>query len=532
MTEEQSNIGIETAQVSVVAKAPKKKTGRLRKDIDFTVHVMENGETVSTRERVIKGVPAPAVNVPTATEFFSPIDPTKPNLAFLKDHFLHEGRVTEEQALLIVREATRILKTEPTLLDVAAPVTVCGDIHGQYFDLVKLFEVGGDPATTRYLFLGDYVDRGYYSIECVLYLWSLKIWYPDSVFLMRGNHECKHLTDYFTFKLECDHKYSEELYDACMESFCALPLGALMNKQFLCIHGGLSPELTTLDDFDKIDRFREPPTYGVMCDLLWADPIENFGQERNNEFYTHNSARGCSYYYSYNAACTFLEKNGLLSIIRAHEAQDAGFKMYATTKTTGFPALITIFSAPNYLDIYNNKAAILKYENNVLNIRQFNITDMLIAILNICSKEELDDEKIMVMDEVSEQEVRKHVIKNKILAVGRMARVFNVLREEKEKISELKGLMGTTSLPAGTLALGAEGIKIAIRTFEQAKQADKDNEKLPPLNGEKMPEPAKPIFGSPVTLPFELQDVDRNESPPLPNTGRIKRTPTLTKTEY
>ncbi|KAJ3101236.1 3',5'-cyclic-nucleotide phosphodiesterase (PDEase) (3':5'-CNP), partial [Physocladia obscura] len=553
--EQQSSIDIETTQVSVVAKALKKKTGGLRKDIDFTVHVLENGETVSTRERVIKDVPAPAVNVPTAAEFFSPINPTKPNLAFLKDHFLHEGRLTEEQALFIVHEGTRILKTEPTLLDIAAPVTVCGDIHGQYFDLVKLFEVGGDPATTRYLFLGDYVDRGYYSIECVLYLWSVKIWYPNSVFLMRGNHECKHLTDYFTFKLECEHKYSERLYDACMESFCALPLGALMNKQFLCIHGGLSPELTTLDDFNKIDRFREPPTHGVMCDLLWADPIENFGQERNNEFYTHNSARGCSYYYSYNAACTFLEKNGLLSIIRAHEAQDAGFKMYATTKSTGFPALITIFSAPNYLDVYNNKAAILKYENNVLNIRQFNstphpywlpnfmdvftwslpfvgekITDMLIAILNICSKEELDDEKIMVVDEVFEQEARKQVIKNKILAVGRMARVFNVLREEKEKISELKGLMGTTSLPAGTLALGAEGIKAAINTFEQAKQADKDNEKLPPLNGGQMPEPAKPIFGSPVALVSELQDVDGYEAPSLANTGRIQRTPTLTKT--
>ncbi|KAJ3016228.1 UNVERIFIED_CONTAM: 3',5'-cyclic-nucleotide phosphodiesterase (PDEase) (3':5'-CNP), partial [Siphonaria sp. JEL0065] len=313
----------EQAQVDQLAKAIKPKNGP-RKDIDFTVHYLDTGEKVSTRERITKDVEAPAVFLPTSSQFFSSKDATKPDLAFLKSHFLKEGRLTEEQALLIIQKGTEILKKEPTLLDVAAPITVCGDVHGQFFDLVKLFEVGGDPATTRYLFLGDYVDRGYFSIECVLYLWSVKIWYPDSVFLLRGNHECRHLTDYFTFKLECKHKYSEKVYEACLDSFCALPLAAVMNKQFLCIHGGLSPELQTLDDLRNINRFREPPTHGIMCDLLWADPLEDFGQERTNEFFVHNGVRGCSYFFSYHAACAFLEKNGLLSIIRAHEAQDAG----------------------------------------------------------------------------------------------------------------------------------------------------------------------------------------------------------------
>ncbi|KAG0256703.1 3',5'-cyclic-nucleotide phosphodiesterase (PDEase) (3':5'-CNP) [Actinomortierella ambigua] len=521
--------------------------------IDFTIHTMDDGTTASTVERYNKDVQAPAVTVPTDDVFYSKEFPDRPDIAFLKNHFYREGRITEEQAIFILQKGTELLRKEPNLLEVDAPITVCGDIHGQYYDLMKLFEVGGNPADTRYLFLGDYVDRGYFSIECVLYLWSLKIWYPDTLFLLRGNHECRHLTDYFTFKLECRHKYSERVYDACMESFCTLPLAAVMNKQFLCIHGGLSPELNTLDDLRQVNRFREPPTHGLMCDLLWADPLEEFGQEKTNEFFVHNHVRGCSYFFSYHAACAFLERNNLLSIIRAHEAQDAGYRMYRKTRATGFPSVMTIFSAPNYLDVYNNKAAVLKYENNVMNIRQFNatphpywlpnfmdvftwslpfvgekITDMLLAILNICSKEELveddlylgEDEHPMEIDGTSplqsggstmsrsdsngassttgsslvgedtdtvmtDREFNKNRIKQKILAVGRLSRVFAVLRNESERVSELKDLMGTTKLPCGQLASGAEGLKQAIHTFEDAKRSDRDNERLPPTKEEK-----------------------------------------------
>ena len=254
-----------------------------------------------------------------------------------------------------------------------------------------------------------------------------------------------------------------------------------------------------------------------MCDILWADPLEEFGQEKTSEFFVHNHVRGCSYFFSYPSACAFLEKNNLLSVIRAHEAQDAGYRMYRKTRTTGFPSVMTIFSAPNYLDVYNNKAAVLKYENNVMNIRQFNctphpywlpnfmdvftwslpfvgekITDMLIAILNITSKEELEDTDTpasaqstpsLEKENPDSTEAKRRAIKNKILAIGRLSRVFQVLREESERVTELKTASGG-KLPAGTLMLGAEGIKQAIHNFEDARKVDLQNERLPPSHDE------------------------------------------------
>ncbi|CDR46689.1 CYFA0S25e00980g1_1 [Cyberlindnera fabianii] len=493
---------------------------------DFSVRV-EGGKTVSTRERINSNVTPIASKKPDDDELFGPDG--LPVLGFLREHLLREGRLHEHQVLRILSQGAAVMRKEPNLLHVPAPVTVCGDIHGQYHDLVKLFEVGGDPATTSYLFLGDYVDRGSFSIECVLYLWALKCHYPSTFFLLRGNHECKHLTEYFTFKMECLHKYSSAVYIAACESFNTLPLAALMNNQYFCCHGGISPELRTPDDVNRFDRFREPPTRGLMCDILWSDPVEDYDEADDEATFIPNTVRGCSYAFTYKAVTQFLQRNNLLSVIRAHEAQDAGYRMYRRSKETGFPTLLTMFSAPNYLDTYKNKAAVLKYGDNVMNIRQFNytphpywlpnfmdvfswslpfvgekVTDILVAVLNICTEEELDEEKPFDADTVENMSTNASVpetdivmkdndslesedtaamrkaLRNKILAIGRVSRMFSVLRDEAENVEKLRNYSGGV-LPRGALLGGSEEIRRSISTFEEARRADLKNEAMPPL---------------------------------------------------
>eukprot|EP01119_Soliformovum_irregulare_P014266 TRINITY_DN3897_c0_g1_i1.p1 TRINITY_DN3897_c0_g1~~TRINITY_DN3897_c0_g1_i1.p1 ORF type:complete len:502 (-),score=124.72 TRINITY_DN3897_c0_g1_i1:225-1730(-) len=473
---------------------------------DAEVVVREVEKKINTIDRNVPDVPAPAKEPLPYLFEKGKSGRERIDVPRLQAHLLAEGRLLKADLIRLVEEVTTLFATESNVLDVPAPVTVCGDVHGQLYDVVQLFEVGGSPADTTYLFLGDYVDRGSFSIEVVVLLYTYKLLYPKTFFMIRGNHECRHLTQYFTFKVECLRKYDQEVYDLVMDSFDALPLAALMNRQFLCVHGGLSPDIKTIDDIRDIDRFCEPPQSGPMCDLLWADPMENFSADVKT-LYEHNEVRGCSYTYSYRAVCQFLENNSLLSVIRAHEAQDQGYRMHLKNDKTGFPTVITLFSAPNYLDAYNNKGAVLRYENNVMNIRQFKhsphpywlpnfmdvfswsipfvaekVGEILMTFLNMCDDEKEEAEEQVKEVSAAEKEKQRERLRSKVRSISKMMRMYSILCKERETLMQIKSFTPENKIPPGLLTGGVGAIKAALGDFEKVQQFDKVNEKRPPAS--------------------------------------------------
>eukprot|EP01147_Barroeca_monosierra_P003416 gene3416-8289_t len=433
-----------------------------------SVQTLDHSKTV---KRIFNNVPHPATQVLDLEEILA--EDGLPNDQIICEHLRQEGRITARACIHILNTVKDILKSEPNVLRIPAPVVIVGDIHGQYYDLMKVFHVGGDPHSTQYLFLGDFVDRGYFSLECVLYIWALKIRFPKSIWLLRGNHECRHLTEYFTYKTEVEFKCNPEVYNACMESFDALPLAAIMNEQFFCVHGGISPELLLIEDIDKIDRFQEPDESGPMCDLLWSDPHENFDGDTGLSNFMHNETRGCSYVYTHKAVCEFLNRNKLLSVIRAHEAQDVGYRMYKSNPETGFPSVITIFSAPNYLDVYNNKHCFQHRLPNFLDVFSWSLpfigektTEMLESIMSVCSTEELDNHDSEVDDLMDKMRAAIDNVKEK-------RRSYSDLADINRRALRLAGAMNPTGDNAEAEEMGE------VHTFDEVRKIDKKNESWP-----------------------------------------------------
>lgn len=358
--------------------------------------------------------------------------------------------IPEPQVRELCYKARELLIEEGNVVTVDAPVTICGDIHGQFHDLMELFRVGGDVPDTNYLFMGDFVDRGFYSLESFLLLLCLKVRYPDRITLIRGNHESRQITTVYGFYDECIRKYgSANVWRYCCEVFDYLALGALilgattdapssgpnaysmletqttlppedeevesevlnangetvqrfLRKHYsssgpngntitrssptpgestspheaaltspssttnssqpgpsslfqpptsttgavLCVHGGLSPLIETVDKIRLIDRKQEVPHEGAMCDLLWSDPdeIEGWGL----------SPRGAGFLFGADIVRHFNHNNDLSMIARAHQLVMEGYKeMFDKT-------IVTVWSAPNYCYRCGNVAAILE----------------------------------------------------------------------------------------------------------------------------------------------------------------------------
>ena len=184
----------------------------------------------------------------------------------------------EETVQDLINKAKEILVKENNVQIVHAPVTICGDIHGQFHDLIELFDIGGRCPETNYLFMGDYVDRGYQSIETICLLLCLKIRYPSRIYLTRGNHESSEITQLYGFYDECIKKYNNaNIWKSFTELFNFLPLAAIVDNKIFCLHGGLSPDIETIDQIRKLDRKKDVPNTGPMCDLLWSDPEDRTG---------------------------------------------------------------------------------------------------------------------------------------------------------------------------------------------------------------------------------------------------------------
>lgn len=257
---------------------------------------------------------------------------------------------SQDDVLAIIASVIPIFDSEPNILRLEPPITVCGDTHGQLYDLFRIFDNFGEVPIRSYLFLGDYVDRGYYSIELLVYLLCLKIKYPKNIYMLRGNHECREVNTEYGFLEEIETKYNNaDIFATCNELFRFLPLSAIINNRIFCVHGGLSPQLEKIQQIEELDRKVEPKLDDMMSHLLWSDPSDVSEWKRNT--------RRSGYLYGEKHVEQFLSNNKLEMIVRSHEMMDGYKKMFGGK-------LLTVWGAPNYCYICDNLGSVLHVENN------------------------------------------------------------------------------------------------------------------------------------------------------------------------
>lgn len=261
-------------------------------------------------------------------------------------------QLTEAEIIALCMLSRDVFMDQPILLELGCPLKICGDVHGQYHDLLKLFETGGFPPEANYLFLGDYVDRGKQSLETICCLLAYKVKYPENFFLLRGNHECASINRIYGFYDECKRRYSIRLWKTFTDCFNCLPVSAVVEDKMICMHGGLSPELSQLEQINRVVRPTDVPDTGLLCDLLWSDPEKEISGWGEND-------RGVSFTFGPDVVHGFLRKHGLDLVCRAHQVVEDGYEFFARR------ALVTLFSAPNYCGEFDNSAAIMTVDERL-----------------------------------------------------------------------------------------------------------------------------------------------------------------------
>jgi len=262
-------------------------------------------------------------------------------------------QIPEAQVKALCTAVRTIFLDQSALLELEAPLKICGDVHGQYHDLLRLFEYGGFPPESNYLFLGDYVDRGKQSLETIILLFAYKVKYPENFFLLRGNHECASITRIYGFYDECKRRYNIKLWKQFCDVFNCMPVCALIDEKIMCMHGGLSPEISNFDQIRRLVRPTDVPDTGLICDLLWADPDKDIAGWAEND-------RGVSFIFGPDVVTSFLQKHDMDLVCRAHQVVEDGYEFFAKRQ------LITLFSAPNYCGEFDNAGAMMSIDETLM----------------------------------------------------------------------------------------------------------------------------------------------------------------------
>ncbi|RKU44620.1 serine/threonine protein phosphatase Pzh1 [Coniochaeta pulveracea] len=271
----------------------------------------------------------------------------------------YAGKVTKSVCLknaeivAICQRAREVFLSQPALLELDAPVKIVGDVHGQYTDLIRMFEMCGFPPSANFLFLGDYVDRGKQSLETILLLLCYKLKYPENFFLLRGNHECANVTRVYGFYDECKRRCNVKIWKTFIDCFNTLPIAAIVAGKIFCVHGGLSPALSHMDDIRNIARPTDVPDYGLLNDLLWSDPADMDQDWEANE-------RGVSYCFGKKVITDFLAAHDFDLVCRAHMVVEDGYEFFNDR------VLVTVFSAPNYCGEFDNWGAVMSVSSELL----------------------------------------------------------------------------------------------------------------------------------------------------------------------
>eukprot|EP00245_Coleochaete_scutata_P007829 TRINITY_DN2360_c0_g1_i1.p1 TRINITY_DN2360_c0_g1~~TRINITY_DN2360_c0_g1_i1.p1 ORF type:complete len:506 (-),score=107.70 TRINITY_DN2360_c0_g1_i1:133-1590(-) len=341
----------------VVQVAPKNPDARKKlKDCEKAVQAIRFQEAISSYDEshpVADSIDYTVYEVESSWKW-ARLEGDKVTIEFVKqmlDDFKNQGSLHKRYAFQILMQVREILRATPTLVDITVPdgghFTVCGDIHGQFYDLLRIFDLNGLPSDENpYLFNGDFVDRGSFSVECIFTLFAFKCVYPNGMYLTRGNHESRSMNKIYGFEGEVKAKFNDLMAELFSEVFCCLPLANVLNGKIFVVHGGLfSTDGVKLSDIRAIDRFREPPDEGLMCELLWSDPQSGPGRSP--------SKRGVGVAFGADVTKRFLQENNLDMIVRSHEVKEEGYEVDHDGKC------VTVFSAPNYCDQMGNKGAFM-----------------------------------------------------------------------------------------------------------------------------------------------------------------------------